>query len=211
MSMEAMATKKGGRPTSESSRQKIERIIEAARDMFTESGYRAVSMRDVAERAEVSTRTLYDRFADKLNLFTACLDTGATIFPTIGPDASAPVGDVLTRHAAGIAHALCQDMGVRISRVVYREGREFPELLRAAELNQDRYLIQPLAAYLREVGIEQVGETAKAKIFVAMALTEWQRRFTFDHPLPEPDEIEAHAHIVTEIFLHGHPDAHGDN
>lgn len=197
--------RKGGRPTAADSRQKAEQIIAAARELFSEMGYRAVSMRDVAERAQVSTRTLYDRFDDKLNLFTACLDTGATIFPTIDPDSDESVSDTLARHAAATANALCTEMGARIARVVYREGREFPELMRAAEANQDHYLVRPLAAYLQRVGIEKEGETAKAKIFVAMALSEWQRCFTFDHPFPDKASIEQHASTVTGIFLDGHP------
>ncbi len=195
--------RKGGRPTAADSRQKAEQIINVARDMFSESGYRAVSMREVAEQAQVSTRTLYDRFADKLNLFRACLDTSATIFPKIDHRSVAPISEVLTRHAADIAHVLCSDMSIRISRLVFREGREFPELLRASEDNQETYLIEPLAAYLRHIGLERAGETTRAKIFVAMALTEWQRRFTYNRPLPEPDEIEVHARLVADIFLHG--------
>lgn len=49
-------------------RQRLElrgRILEAARELFTEHGYEAVTMRKVAEKIEYSPTTIYLHFADK--------------------------------------------------------------------------------------------------------------------------------------------------
>lgn len=72
-----------GRPSEKESITKTNQILAAACDLFVEFGYRAVTMRMVAEKAQVSTRTLYNRYADKLTLFTACIDTGAAAFPRL--------------------------------------------------------------------------------------------------------------------------------
>jgi AcrR family transcriptional regulator len=42
-----------------------EKILEAARELFTQYGYEAVSMRKIAERIEYSPTTIYLYFADK--------------------------------------------------------------------------------------------------------------------------------------------------
>jgi AcrR family transcriptional regulator len=48
-----------------------EEILDAARTLFVEEGYDAVSMRKVAQRIEYSPTTIYLHFKDKAELFTA--------------------------------------------------------------------------------------------------------------------------------------------
>jgi len=192
-----------GRPTAAESQQKMAGVLNAARDLFGERGYRAVTMRDVAERASVSTRTLYNRYADKLSLFSACLDVHSTIFPKIRRGPSETLDQVLHRHAVEIVQAFSTQGTSRLAILVYREGRDFPELVRAAESNQETYLLKPLAAFLRDTGLFPSGATEAAKIFIAMAISEWTRGVTFLHPSPRDDEVERHAALIVRLFLHG--------
>lgn len=50
------------------------RIIEAATELFTDRGYVATTLADVAKRAGVGARTVYVRFATKAVLLQRCLD-----------------------------------------------------------------------------------------------------------------------------------------
>jgi AcrR family transcriptional regulator len=151
----------------------------------------------------VSTRTLYNRYADKLSLFIACLESGATAFPRIGYRPQDDVEETLRQHAAEIVGILSADTSLRLGMLVYREGGEFPELAAAAEANQQRYLVAPLAAYLHAAGLSQNDAEERAKLFIAMAISEWQRRISFRHPLPNPPEREHHAALVVRLFLGG--------
>ncbi|MFM7142200.1 MAG: helix-turn-helix domain-containing protein [Alphaproteobacteria bacterium] len=55
-------------------------ILAAARQMFIEDGYEAVSMRKLAERIEYSPTAIYLHFADKDALFrTVCDETFARL------------------------------------------------------------------------------------------------------------------------------------
>ena len=54
-----------------------QRIVEAARDEFFQSGYARASMRAIAERAGYSTGMLYGRFADKSELFRELVEPAA--------------------------------------------------------------------------------------------------------------------------------------
>lgn len=192
-----------GRPTAEDAKLKLAQVLAVAREQFCELGYRAVTMRDVAEKAEVSTRTLYNRYADKLSLFDACLDVGAEAFPKLPVGPQADQRGVLQAHAAAIVRALSQDSSLRLGMLVYREGGEFPELLRASEDNQARYLVQPLSAYLHGQGATAREAEELAKAFLALALSEWQRRITYRRPMPSPVEIDGHAAFATALFLNG--------
>ena len=143
-----------GRPSLEDSRRKMAQVRAVAGQLFSERGYRSVTMRDVADAAQVSTRTLYKRYADKLSLFIACLDNGE-VFPKLTHDPALSVDAELQRHAAAIIDVLSTDTSQRLVAVVYREGRDFPELLRAAEENQALYLVRPLALYLEQAGLAE--------------------------------------------------------
>ncbi|MET9231128.1 helix-turn-helix domain-containing protein [Lentzea sp. NPDC003310] len=50
------------------------RIVEAATELFTERGYVATTLADVAKHAGVGARTVYVRFANKAALLQRCVD-----------------------------------------------------------------------------------------------------------------------------------------
>jgi len=193
-----------GRPTLEQSRSKLANTLMVARELFCELGYRAVSMRLVAERAQISTRTLYNRYADKLSLFRACLDIGATRFPVLRFTPHTDVRSALETHATALVEMLSSDASLQLSMLIFREAGEFPELLGAAEDNQEQYLVQPLATYLLEAGLVRRPDAhTYAELFIALALSEWQRRTIFRRPMSSPAEISAHARRATRVFLDG--------
>jgi len=66
-------------------------IMEAARDLFLERGYDAVTLRQIAERIEHSTTAIYVHFADKRDLFNQLVSEDFRRFD-----------DALTAHA-GVA------------------------------------------------------------------------------------------------------------
>tara|TARA_A100001037_G_scaffold281365_1_gene284971 strand:- start:548 stop:1210 length:663 start_codon:yes stop_codon:yes gene_type:complete len=61
------------RPLTRLQRQRRERILQAVRDQLESGGYSGVSMRDLAELAEVSPTTLYNLFDNKDTLIMAAL------------------------------------------------------------------------------------------------------------------------------------------
>ena len=57
-----------------SSKNGRQRILEAAEKLFTEQGFNAVSIRDIAERCEVTNAALYYHFQSKAALFEEVLE-----------------------------------------------------------------------------------------------------------------------------------------
>lgn len=197
-----------GRPTAEDSRAKLAQILDVARDLFAERGYRAVTMREVADQANVSTRTLYNRYADKFSLFNACLSFGASAFPTLPSTPTDDIEKALTDFGIAIVKVLATDSSVRLSMLIYWESNEFPELLRASEDNHRKHLLDPVTAFLKASGFP--GDTAEefARLYLALALSEWQRRMTYNHPPQTQKEIELHAARAAAMFLNGAAAAH---
>jgi AcrR family transcriptional regulator len=72
------------------------RILDAAMEVFAESGYRATTMKEIAERAEISQRGLVHHFANKADLLAAVLEVreaqSALLMPPLGSSIEAFVG-----------------------------------------------------------------------------------------------------------------------
>jgi len=191
---------KRGRPVE---RQKMEHVLAVATEEFAKRGYRAVTMRDVARLADVSTRTLYNRFEDKLSLFTACIDAGAGAFPSLDLSYEGDIRGQLVSFVSAVNSHLSAEPNLHMGVLVYREGPDFPEIRRAAKQNQETYLLRPLARLLRAAGLENSKDDKKAVVFLNMATSQWQRRIIFGDPPMSAEEIAAHAELVTDLFLNG--------
>lgn len=191
-----------GRPTALQAQRKLENIIEVASELFCELGYRAVTMRMVAEKANVSPRTLYYQYTDKLSLFKACIDISPIEFPLLDP-ANRDIAMVLRNYASTLVRWLCSNTSLRLGMLMYRESNDFPELIKAGEANHTKNLLHPVSEYLRQKGFEKKNETAAAQLFISMAISEWQKRVSFQLPLPDEDEIERHSAFVVRIFIQG--------
>ena len=90
---EVSAPVRAGRPKSKA---KAEAILRAAAELFLAQGFQGTSMDAVAGRAGVSKQTVYSHFANKEELFTACI--GAKV-GGYGFDAAAVVDDADLRAA----------------------------------------------------------------------------------------------------------------
>jgi AcrR family transcriptional regulator len=81
MAVQVIEAPRRGRPSPESTRQRMAHLLEVARDIFVRRGYRATTMDEVATAAGVTKRTLYAWHRDKEALFRACIVAGAERFP----------------------------------------------------------------------------------------------------------------------------------
>ena len=58
----------------EKSERSRRQVLDTALQLFSQQGYRATSVRDIADKAGVSTGNLYHHFPDKESIFNALLD-----------------------------------------------------------------------------------------------------------------------------------------
>ncbi|MCK0532986.1 TetR/AcrR family transcriptional regulator [Sphingobium agri] len=200
---EVRIKRRAGRPTAEVAEQKRMNLILVALEEFARSGFHAASLRDIAEKAEVSSRTLYNHFPDKLALFEASLEhSGAQLMPDL-PDLEGDLHTRLVTYATEMQRQLSSTRSTRIARLIYREGGEFDELRQIARHQFERHQVSPVAELLEKEGVAEADSRNFAKQFVAMAFGEWQRRLLFGGPPLTPDEMAAHARFVTQLFLNG--------
>jgi TetR/AcrR family transcriptional regulator, mexJK operon transcriptional repressor len=129
----------GGRPTREEAVRRDARLLDVATKLFMERGFEGTSIDAVAETAGVSKPTVYARYRDKRDLFTAVLR--ATIQRWLAPlsaAAEAAKGSSksvetalhdMSRHV--LAHASTPEV-VMLRRTLAAQAVQFPELAKFA-------------------------------------------------------------------------------
>lgn len=205
------ARKGAGRPSAEEAERKHAALIEAALEEFASRGFRGASLRTIAGKADISTRTLYNRYPDKVALFAACLEASSAqlhrfTVQTAPCDLATPGADLaesLVSHVVAVLEQLTQERSRQIAALLYREGAEFADVREIARVQFERYQVDPVVDILRRHGMTGPCLRDEATQFVAMAFGEWQRRLLFGGPPMTRADMERQAGIVVRIFLHG--------
>lgn len=205
------ARKGAGRPSAEGAERKHSALIEAALEEFASRGFRGASLRNIAAKADISTRTLYNRYPDKFALFAACLEASSMEWPRLaeqtepaaaGSD-STSLADELAAHVVAVTEQLSDDRSQQITALLFREGAEFAEVREIARLQFERFQVAPVVEILSRHGMDGLTRQDEARQFVAMAFGEWQRRLLFGGPRMTRADMERQAALVVRIFLTG--------
>lgn len=174
---ESKPSKRRGRPHLEEAAVIRLAILSAARALFFEHGFAAVSAEAVAHAAGISKRTLYTRFGNKSEIFEAVILTEIeTNIAAI--EAELPryteIRASLNMLAMRLLAWLLTDRNVAMERAVLAEAARFPELARnihdsgsqrAAALVEG---VLATARQLGEVAIADIGFAAEHFVSVTI-------------------------------------------
>lgn len=205
------ASRRGGRPSREQAALLGDRILDVATELFLAEGYGATSIEAVAQRARISKRTFYHRFADKAALFDAVL---RRIIRGIRPPADAQLfegsdlGELLRRLARLAVHAAVTPMALALSRLMFAEAHRFPELaaIVAREGSRGEAVAQITALLKHEAaagGIAVERPEFAAEQFLSLLMTVPQRRALGLGAAMSPAELDAWADDCVNLFLNG--------
>jgi AcrR family transcriptional regulator len=104
------------------------RIMQAAEELFAASGYTAVSMSDIAQRCEMSKKTLYEVFASKEELLKGLIADVETFPLSVSGDDHADPVEALRSTLMAIARFVLSERHISISRLVVSESGSAPEM-----------------------------------------------------------------------------------
>lgn len=121
---------RAGRPTADELARRKQRVMEVATDMFVQRGYAATTLLDIAKKAGVATRTLYQHFGDKEAIFREVISargTGKIDRPTLekGEDLVAALNKA-ARYSYEVA---LRPRSIELMRLMIAESARFPELM----------------------------------------------------------------------------------
>jgi len=116
-----------GRPPVLSEEARRERILVAAEGVFGEVGYGAASMEEIARRSQMSKKTVYQLFPDKVAIFTTLIFRYEEA-PQQDPRPGADFRSSLRSSLMEMATFTFSPRQVAMTRLVISEARHSPEL-----------------------------------------------------------------------------------
>lgn len=190
---------------------KPDQVIAAARKLFLESGYGAVSMDAIAAEAGVSKRTVYSHFQNKETLFGAVIAEMCKAMG--GPNATALAADrspeqVLKAYGRQILKVVLNPDALALFRVVLSESPQFPELSQMFCSTGRDPMCEFLSDYLAgldSAGVLAVGDArVAADQFINMVKGPFFTNLLFGVGEP-PSKAEAERTLdqAVSIFLKG--------
>jgi len=192
-----------GRPNAREAERKHEAMLDAALEEFSRHGFHGASVRAIAERAGLSTRTLYNRYADKVALFAACLELSALRDPWEPRDQKGTLRDDLIRFSRHMQARLNQERQVQLARVIYRECISFPQLETVSRAQYERFQLAPVQQILQSHGFAEEQSKELAAVYVALVFHRWQSRVIYGESSMSSAEIERFTLSDTTLFLDG--------
>ena len=191
-----------------------ERILEAAFNLFSESGFSATSMLDIVTRARVSKRDLYALFRNKHAVLAACihertermrrpLDTVAPI-----PQTRDALAKLLIEFGVSILKTVCSREVLTVFRLAIAESDRAPEIALTLHRSGREANLKTLAALLAQAQKRRLvaagdPEVLAARYFAALWGDLLLSLLMRVRDAPTGREIETRACSATEALMAG--------
>jgi AcrR family transcriptional regulator len=200
-----------GRPQLRSDQETLHLVVDAAAREFQANGYAATTMCVVAQRAGISTKTMYRLIPNKAELFKNVISDRIGLFmPKIDPDAldDYELAEAIERMLVAYGTLTLNEETIALMRLVLAECDRFPEL--AATFYDDAIMrtSTAMAGWLerqRARGLIKLDDPiAAATALRGMMVMEPQRAVMLgQRKAPDVDEIRARARFCAALFLRG--------
>jgi TetR/AcrR family transcriptional regulator, mexJK operon transcriptional repressor len=201
---------RGGRPTQAESERRHVVLLQKAAELFFAKGFEATSIDAIAQAAGVAKRFIYDRYADKGELFLEAIartiqDRAGPLHSFEIPDGPAEIG--LIKFAERILEIALKPETLAIFRMILVEAPRFPSL---ARLDTERNRHRGLSAMIRVLrAYEQRGELViddadmLAELFFTITVRPAQLRALLLGPEQNSAQQDARIRAAVRLFLDG--------
>ena len=204
-------SRRRGRPPIRSDDDTRRLIIEAASQEFRANGYAATCMNSVAQRAGISTKTLYRLMATKAELFTNVISDRIGRFILAIDDEVLDALDppaALERILIAYGTLTLDPETIAINRLVIGESDRFPEIATTfyeGAIMRTGRAIEGWLRRQRERGHLRFDDPeVAAGMLRGMMILEPQRAAMLgQRAVPDADEIARRARFASHIFLNG--------
>jgi TetR/AcrR family transcriptional repressor of mexJK operon len=131
----------------------VQKILAAATQVFVHDGYLKARIQRIANEATVSTRTIYEHFGNKADLFGAVIEQHVDryVAMVVLPDKleQLEIREALTSIAELLRRRACGYDAVVLFRLVASEATRFPDLAKTMRCRVKRRLENTVADYFR--------------------------------------------------------------
>jgi len=177
-----------------------------ATEMFISRGYAATTLLDIAKKAGVATRTLYQHFGDKEAIFREVIFAGDTAVidpPVVEPGES--LADGLHKAARYSFDVALQPRSVELMRLMIAESGRFPDLMAkvaSATFIRFKENVANVFTQLAENGVIAGGDhDQSAELFLDLLLGNLTVLIYFGWASSPPSESDIEAKV--DLFING--------
>jgi TetR/AcrR family transcriptional repressor of mexJK operon len=200
----------GGRPSLEEAEQLHGRILDAAAELFTKSGYGETSIEAIAVHAGIGKLTLYRRFADKEALFLAVVirmaEEARAALAKVG-ESEGSLSDVLMATGRQLLSVVLSPRSIAFHRILFAESARLSEVrahvsrhINAENEDSIRLLFRRLA----DRGMVQSEDVAFLdQQFVHAIMGRPLRQALLGAPPMSARAQDEHVRKAVALFLHG--------
>ena len=200
-----------GRPPMRSDEETSRVLVEAAAAEFETKGYAATCVADVAQRAGVSTKTVYRLIPNKADLLARVVsDRIGQFMLEIDADAldTLSMAEGLERIIIAYGSLTLSQRTIAMHRLVIRECDQFPEVACAFYQSAIRRANEGIAAWLRrqrDRGLIKLDDPdlAAGMLRGMMSMDPQRAVMLGQRGAPDQDEIAARAKQCARLFLAG--------
>lgn len=197
-----------GRPTTQDLEQRKSRILKIATALFLEKGFAETSLVDVANQAGVATRTIYQHYGNKEDIFLRVVANNPILEPAPIPptdDEGRSVFDILLDTAYYICDATLSDAALPFLRLMIAESQRFPDLMLSTFESQHgsfHHNVEQTFERLETDGKIQTGDHVQtAKYFIDLLLGNAPMQLNMKWIKSGPDEEEIRDKVA--LFMIG--------
>ena len=200
-----------GRPQARPDDETLRVIAGAAHEEFLTRSFSEVSMASVAQRAGVSTKTMYRLVPTKADLFrNVVLDRMTQFVDELdvgGLDALVPV-EALTRILTVTGGLTLSSDGITMFRLAVMERDRFPDLAAfffESAIGPANRILEDWLRRQRDLGVIEIDDPARVSgMLRGMIAMDPQRAVLLgQRSLPDAAEVTARARTCAELFLNG--------
>ncbi|WP_286263758.1 TetR/AcrR family transcriptional regulator [Thalassotalea atypica] len=183
-------------------------IVDAATLEFQLKGFKIASMDDIAKRAQVSKRTVYNHFSSKEQLFNAILTQMFILLDTFEPvpySSETPLAEQLTLLANHEITLLKTDGFITTAKVLIAEGIHSPDLLNDAMIRFSKKE-SPLTSWFKAAATAGVFKTEHVD-FIATQFMAVIKAFCFwpqvtqNVAFPDDKEVQRVTDAAVDMIL----------
>ena len=211
--MDAIATvtkPRAGRPTREQAEARLDELLDAALDHFLDKGFEQATIEAIATSVNMTKRTVYARFPDKVALFRAAVRRAIEQL-SLAPEAiRAARGDTLEQTLTHIAWLRVRQVmtpaGMKLQRIINTESYRFPDIFTTSfelgALPVINFLADLLAEETRAGSLAVDDPHLAAALFMSIVVSGPVRIIVSGNYLPDA-EIERRVAYAIQLFLNG--------
>lgn len=199
-------------PKQARSRERVERILDAAGELVATTGVEAMSTRAIAELADIPVASLYQYFADKDDILLALLDRDIAVLDGRVRDALAALEEpTLPRLVEAVVETFVGVFRERPAFVVlWLRGRTNTAIRDYGRAHNQR-IAEDLVAYALQLGLVHPDPDPTAYAEIAVVVGDRLLQLAFEREVSGDEEVLAElVHVLTRYLLqHATPAGRG--